>query len=126
MIIWVVKILLPRVRGQARWREETPPASEVSGGWEETLRIRGQGRPGGDTRRLRPGAAGRSHLTPEARGGDPEEPPQARGQGRQLGGATHVAGQSQWPGGASLGAVVAQAQEGLEELSHVEGQERQW
>ena len=98
--------------------------SEVrDGSREELLCVQGQGRPEGDTPRPRSGAAGRSHLAPEARGGDPEEPPQARGQGRQLGGATHVAGQSQWPGGASLGAVVAQAQEGLEELSHVEGQE---
>ena len=47
----------------------------------------------------------------EARGGDPEEPPRARGQGRQLGGATG-------------GAVAEQAQEGLEKLSHFEGQER--
>ena len=49
---------------------------------------------------------------PEARGGDPEEPPQARGQGRR-------------PRGATRGAVAAQAQEGLEELSYVEGQEQQ-
>ena len=48
---------------------------------------------------------------PEARGGDPEEPPRAPGQERQLGGAMQ-------------GAVAEQAQEGLEELSHVEGQER--
>ena len=48
---------------------------------------------------------------PEARGGDPEEPPRARGQGRQ-------------PGGATGGAVAAQSQEGLEELSHAEGQEQ--
>ena len=39
-----------------------------------------------------------------------EEPPHAWGQGLQTGGATH-------------GAVAEQAQEGLEELSHVEGQE---
>ena len=57
------------------------------------------------------GVAGRSHLMPEARGSDPEEPPRARGQGRRLGGATR-------------GVVAAQAQEGLEELSHVEGQEQ--
>ena len=43
-----------------------------------------------------------------ARGGDLEEPPGAQGQGR-------------WPGGATQGVVAAQAQEGLEELSHVEG-----
>ena len=72
----------------------------------------------------RSGATGRSHLTPEARGGDPEEPPRARGQGRQLGGATHAQGQGQQPGGATPGAVVEQAQEGLEELSHAEGPER--
>ena len=47
---------------------------------------------------------------PEARGGDLEEPSGARGQGR-------------WPGGATQGMVAAQAQEGLEELSNVEGQE---
>ena len=47
---------------------------------------------------------------PEARGSDPEEPPQARGQGRR-------------PGGATRGVLAEQAQEGLEELSHVEGQE---
>ena len=57
--------------------------------------------------------AGRSHLAPEARGSDPEGPPRARGQGRQLGGATG-------------GAVAEQAQEGLEELLHVEGQEWRW
>ena len=34
-----------------------------------------KGWPGGDTLRPRSGAAGRSHLMPEARGGDPEEPP---------------------------------------------------
>ena len=47
----------------------------------------------------------RSNLAPEARGG-------AGGQG-QLGGATG-------------GALAAQAQEGLEEPSHLEGQEGWW
>ena len=73
--------------------------------------VRGQWRPGGDTPHPRSGAAGRSHQAPEARGSDPEDPPRARGQGRR-------------PEGAPRGAAVAvQAQEGLEELSHVEGQE---
>ena len=54
--------------------------------------------------------AERSYPASEARGGGPEEPPHAGGQGR-------------WLGGATQGAVVAWAQEGLEELSHVEGQE---
>ena len=50
----------------------------------------------------------RSHTEPEARGGSWEEPstPEARAHG------------------ATRGAVAAQTQEGLEELSHVEGQER--
>ena len=55
--------------------------------------------------------ARRSHLASEARGSDLEEPPRARGQGQRLGEATR-------------GVVAAQAQEDLEELSHVEGQER--
>ena len=50
---------------------------------------------------LRPGAAGRSNPTPEARGGGRADQP-------------HV-----------QGAVAVPAQEGLEELSHVEGQEGQ-
>ena len=51
----------------------------------------------------RPGAAaGRSYPTPEARGRGREDQP-------------HI-----------QGAVAARAQEGLEELSHVEGQEGQW
>ena len=88
--------------------------SNVSGsGREETPRIRGQGWPGGDTPCPRSGAARRSHLAPEARGGDPEEQPRAQGQGWQLGGATHVRGQGQRQGGATLGAVAAQAQEGI-------------
>ena len=60
--------------------------SEVRGsGREELPCVQGQGRPGGDTPRPRSGAAGRSHLTPDAREGDPEEPPEreARGGGRE-------------------------------------------
>ena len=86
--------------------------AEVSGGREETPRIQGQGRrPRGATLCPRPGAATkRSYPASKVRGGGPEEPPHAGGQGR-------------WLGGATQGAVVAWAQEGLEELSHVEGQE---
>ena len=63
---------------------------------------------------LRPGAAARrSHPVLEARDGSWEEPPHTQGQGQQLGGTTR-------------GAVAARAQEGLEVLSHVEGQEGQW
>ena len=55
----------------------------------------------------------KSHLVPKARSGDPEKPPQARGQGRRL-------------GGAKQGVVAVLAQEGLEELSHDEGQKGWW
>ena len=54
----------------------------------------------------------RSHPVYEARVRGREEPPHIRGQGRRSGRSTHV-----------QGAVAALAQEGLEELSHVEGQE---
>ena len=81
--------------------------------------------PRGATPPLRSGAvAGRSHSRPEARGSSWEELPLVLGQG-------------QWPGGAPLhlrpdacedsphiqGAAAAWAQEGLKELSHIEGQE---
>ena len=55
------------------------------------------------------GTAKRSYPPSKARGGQ-EEPPQ-------------VGGQELQPGGANQGAVAVQAQEGLEELSQVEGQE---
>ena len=48
----------------------------------------------------------------EVRGGEPEEPPTPEARAGSRGGATG-------------GAVAAQAQEGLEELSHIEGQERE-
>ena len=70
------------------------------GSREELPRVRGQWRPGEATSHPRSrAAAGRRHLAPKARGCDLEEP--------------------------TRGAVAAQAQEGLEELSHVEGQEGQ-
>ena len=84
--------------------ERRYPASEVRGGNERSYpasEVRGGGREEmPHAPRLRPGvAAGRSNPRPEARGG---------GRGDQ----PHV-----------QGAVAARAQEGLEELSHVEGQE---
>ena len=72
-------------------------------GREEIPHVRGQGvRPRGDTQRPKP----------EARDSGWEEQPQAWGQGRWWEDQPHV-----------QGAVAAWAQEGLEELSHVEGQE---
>ena len=54
----------------------------------------------------------RSHPEPEARGDSWKEP-------------TTSEARAGGPGGATRGAMAAQAQEGLEELSHDEGQE-QW
>ena len=52
------------------------PTSEVSGGQEETPRVRDQGQPGEATSCLRPGVVTlRSHPEPKARGGSWEEPP---------------------------------------------------
>ena len=52
------------------------PASEVSGGREETPRIQGQGQLGEATSCPRPGVVTlRSHLKPKARGSSWEEPP---------------------------------------------------
>ena len=59
--------------------EKSYPTSEVSGGWEKTPRVRGQGRPGEATLPLRPGlVALRSHPALEARGGGWEEQPEGR------------------------------------------------
>ena len=88
-------------------------------GREELPHVRDQGqRPRGATPRPRSGvASGRSYPSSEVRGGSREElphapTPKARDSGRED--QPHV-----------QGAVAARAQEGLEELSHVEGQEGQ-
>ena len=96
--------------------------SEVRGGGQEELpRVRSQGpRPGGDDLppSPKPGAAGRrSYPTPPhprrgAAAGRSNPSPKARGGGQE--GQLHV-----------QGAMAALAQEGLEELSHVESQEGQ-
>ena len=86
-------------------------------GREELPHVRGCGWGGG--------AAERRYPVSEVRGGGREEiphalKPQARGGGREK--LPHARGQGQWPGGPTH-AMAARAQEGLEELSHVEGQE---
>ena len=72
-----------------------------------------QGRPRGATPCPRSGAAAERSYPASEVSGCWEELPRVRGHGQQLGGATQ-------------GVVAAQAQEGLEELFHVEGQERWW
>ena len=89
----------------ARMAERSYPESEVRGsGREEPPHVQGRGgQPRGATPHLRPGAAaGRNHPASEARGNGREEP-------------HHI-----------QGAVAAWAQEGQEELSHIEGQEGLW
>ena len=107
--------------------ERSYPVSKVrGGGQEETPCVRSQGRrPRGATLRPRSGAAGRSHLAPEAgggtlrsypepkaRGGSWKEPPTPEARARS---------QEEQPRSSTV-----QAQEGLEELSHVEDQEQWW
>ena len=106
-------------------REELPTSKVRGRSWEDPM-PEGR-RPRGVTPRLRSGAAaerrypanevrgsGREELphvpTPEVKGCSREELPYARGQGRRPGGPT--------PRPRSSGCA-----EGLEELSHVEGQE---
>ena len=120
---------MSEVRGSGREFQ----AATVQERRRRATQVRGQGwRPGGATPCLRSGAAaersyhasevrgsGRKELphvpTPKAMGGGREELPQpeARGSGQED--QPHI-----------QGAVAARAQEGLEELSHVEGQEGQW
>ena len=97
---------IPSVRGQG-WRQEELPRVQGQGlRLEELPRVLGQGqRPGGDD----------PHPKPEARGSGREEQPhsskpEVRGGSRED--QLHV-----------QGALAARAQEGLEELSHIEGQE---
>ena len=78
------------------------PASKVRGGQEKPPRARGQG-----------AVTLRSHPEPEARGSSWQEPPTPE---------ARVSSREEQP----PGVVAAQAQEGLEELSHVEGQEPWW
>ena len=82
------------------------PTSEVRDSGLECQALTVQERLRGATPRLRPGAV------PESRGGGQKEQPHARGQGGYWEEQPHA-----------QGVVAARAQEGLEEPSHVEGQE---
>ena len=127
----------PRLRSGAEARRTPCPKG---GSQEELPHVRGQGQwprvpdcVGAET-------AERSYPASEVSGGGLEEIPSIRGQGQRLGGATprpHARGQRWWPEGTTHdqgqgrrreelpGAVAARAHEGLEELSHIEGQEGQ-
>ena len=72
---------------------------------------------------------GRSYPTSRSEGGGREEVPRIRGQGRRWEELPHALKPEARGGGREdqPHAVTAWAQEGLEELSHVEGQEgRRW
>ena len=71
------------------------------------------------------GMAKRSYPTSEVRGGGREEIPSIGGQGRRPGGDTPCPKPEARGGGREdqPHAVAERAQEGIEELSHVEGQE---
>ena len=90
--------------------------SEVRGRSQEEPMPKGR-RPRGVTPRPRSGAAAESARLRRRRNSREELPyapmPEARGGGREE--LPHV-----------QGAMAVQAQEGLEELSHVEGQEGRW
>ena len=75
----------PRVRGQGG-SGRSYPASEASGRREETPRVRDQGRPGEATSCPRPGAV------PEAKGSSRKEQHHARGQGGDLEQQPHAQG----------------------------------
>ena len=112
---------LPHVRGPGQWprvpdcegtgmAEKSYPVSEVRGSGQEELPHASKPKARGGGQEELPHAP-----KPEARGGGQEElphapKPEARGGGRED--QPHV-----------QGAMAAWAQEGLEELSHTEGQE---
>ena len=86
--------------------------------------------PRGVTPRPMSGAAAQSTRLRWRRNGR-EELPRVRGQGWRPGGATPRPKPEARGGGREdqphvQGAVAARAQEGLEEISHVEGQEGRW
>ena len=88
------------VTGAFKLGQEEVPHIQGQGQWPRVPGCDGTGTAEKSYQSLRSGAAAeRSYPTPEARGSGREDQP-------------HV-----------QGAVAAQAQEGLEELSHVEGQE---
>ena len=114
------------VTGTLSVAERSYPTSKVRGRGREDPMPEGR-RPRGVTPRPRSGAAAESTRLRRRRNSG-EELPHIRGQGRRPGGATprpHAQGQG---GGGEeqphvQGAVAARMQEGLEELSHAEGQE---
>ena len=76
----------------------------------------------------RAGTAERSYPASEVRGGDERSYPvsEVRGGGREEQPTPEARGGGQKDQSHVQGAVAARVQEGLEELSHVEGQEGRW
>ena len=105
--------------------ERSYPTSEVRGSGRDCQAVMGQEWPGGATPHPRSGAAAkRSYPASEVWGGSQDC--QAATAQEQLRGATRrprpgVAGQDKQPD--VQGVVAARAQEGLEQLFHVQGQD---
>ena len=114
---------------KVRGRSQEDPTPE--GWWPRGVTPRLRSGAAAESSRLRRCRNGQEELPKsEVRGGGREEIPREQGQGRQPGGATplpHAGGQEQRLGGPTpvQGVVAARAQEGLEELFHVQGQEGQ-
>ena len=86
-----------------------------------------QERPRGATPRPRSGeAAGRSYPTSEVRGRSREDPMPERRQAKKSHPTSEVRGCGREELPHVPGAVAVRAQEGLEELFHVQGQEGRW
>ena len=106
--------------------ERSYPSPKVRGGDREYQAATAQEWPGGATPRPRSGAVAQtSYRMPEVKGGGRQELPHAGGQRRSREELPHTRGQG---GGGEeqpqvQGAVAARAQEGQEELLHVQGQE---
>ena len=99
-----------------KWWGWSYPTSEVTGSGRECQAATAQEWPRRATPHPRSEATvRRSHTAYEARDSGREEPPHAQGQGRLPGRSTYI-----------QGAMAALAQEGVEELFHVEGQEWRW
>ena len=114
---------------EGSWGNWTP--CPKGGGQEELPNFRGQGQrlrvPGCDGT----GMAKRSYPASEVRGGSWEELPHAPKPEAKGGGGEEQPTPKARGGGREdqphvQGAMAARVQEGLEELSHVEGQEGQW
>ena len=133
---WISQPQAAATTGAPSTAERSHPTSEVRGRGREYQTVRAQGQPRGATPRLRSGVATRG-VTPRPRSGAAARrryPTPLTPRPGAVGGRSYPTPLSPRPGAAAgrsnlhvQGAVAAWTQEGLEELSHIEGQEgRRW